>query len=188
MNAIDVLTQRVSAPQLTGPDVTAEQIEVLLQAALRAADHAWLRPSRYLLIRGERRSELSNIFLHGIKDWQNLSEEKQTKFANLLNRAPLVIAAVTRVTEHDKVPRDEQILSTGAGVQNMLNAAWALGLGAIWRSGDMVNSQAVREALGLCKDDVLIGFVYIGHVNCRLKTPPQLDVTEFVSDWHGKSE
>ncbi|ASP39589.1 nitroreductase [Bacterioplanes sanyensis] len=188
MNALDVLTQRVSAPQLTGPEPTAAQIETLLRAALRAPDHAWLRPSRYLLIRGEQRRQLGEIFLQGMEDAHSLSAEKQEKSRNLLTRAPLVIAAVTRVVEHDKVPRDEQLLSTGAGVQNLLNASWALGLGAIWRTGAMASSQAVHQALGLQPNDVLVGFVYVGQVNCRLKQAPELELSDYVSEWTGKPE
>ncbi|WP_189386818.1 nitroreductase family protein [Bacterioplanes sanyensis] len=188
MNAIDVLTQRVSAPQLTGPDISDEHIHTMMQAALRAPDHAWLRPSRYLIIRGAQRKQLGECFLQGMDNWSQLSDDKQEKFRNMLCRAPLVIAAVTRVTEHAKVPRDEQILSTGAGIQNILNAAWALGLGAIWRTGDMAHSQAVHNALGLKTNDVLVGFVYIGHVNCRLKQPPELDHAQFVTEWRGNCE
>jgi hypothetical protein len=69
----------------------------------------------------------------------------------------------------------------------MLTAAWALGLGAIWRTGDMVHSEGVRQALGLTTDDVITGFVYIGHVNCTLKQPPVMLSTDFVSEWNGET-
>ena len=85
------------------------------------------------------------------------------------------------------MPRDEQLLSTGAGVQNILNAAWALGLGAIWRTGDMATNPQVIEALGLAPQDVIVGFVYIGHINCTLKQPPELPLDDFVTRWKAKS-
>jgi hypothetical protein len=52
----------------------------------------------------------------------------------------------------------------------------------------MAHSQAVHDALGLKANDVLVGFVYIGHVNCRLKQPPELDHAEFVTEWRGNCE
>ena len=55
MDAIRAITERVSVAQLTGPDITQEQKEILFKAALRAPDHAWMRPSRYLTIEGEAR-------------------------------------------------------------------------------------------------------------------------------------
>ena len=187
MDAIKAITERVSVPQLTGPDITMAQKETLYQAALRAPDHAWLRPSRYISISGDARSTLGEIFLQSTSEWESLSEERQQKLRGMLQRAPLVIVAVTRVQDHPKVPRDELLLSTGAGIQNMLTAAWALGLGAIWRTGDMVHSEGVRQALELTTDDVITGFVYIGHVNCTLKQPPVMLSTDFVSEWNGET-
>jgi len=187
MDAIKAITERVSVPQLTGPDITMAHKETLFQAALRAPDHAWLRPSRYITISGDARSTLGEIFLQSTPEWESLSEERQQKLRGMLQRAPLVIVAVTRVQDHPKVPRDELLLSTGAGIQNMLTAAWALGLGAIWRTGDMVHSEGVRQALGLTTDDVITGFVYIGHVNCTLKQPPVMLSTDFVSEWNGET-
>jgi nitroreductase len=105
----------------------------------------------------------------------------------MLQRAPLVIVAVTRLQDHPKVPRDELRLSTAAGIQNMLTAAWALGLGAIWRTGDMVHSKDVRQALGLTANDVITGFVYIGHASGIPKQPPVMLSSDFVSEWNGET-
>ena len=79
-----MLTERVSSPQLAGPDITRQQQEVLLRAALRAPDHAWLRPSRYLLVEGDDRRLLGECFLQATPDWQSLSAEKQQKLLNML--------------------------------------------------------------------------------------------------------
>jgi nitroreductase len=187
MDALRMLTERVSSPQLTGPDITRQQQEVLLRAALRAPDHAWLRPSRYVLVEGDDRRLLGECFLQATPGWQELSAEKQQKLLNMPLRAPLLIVAVSRIQEHPKVPRDEQLLSTGAGVQNILNAAWAMGLGAIWRTGDMATNPKVTEALGLEACDVIVGFVYIGHINGSLKQPPELPLDDFVTRWKAKS-
>ena len=179
-----MLQNRVSAPQLTGPEPTAEQIETIMQSALRAPDHARLRPWRYLSIKGDARADLGKVFADSqLAQKPDLTEEQQAKFQNMLCRAPLVIAAIAKIEEHPKVPEIEQILSAGAGVQNMLNATWALGLGAIWRTGDMAADQAVQQALQLQANEQLIGFIYIGHVNCKLKQPPVMETSEFLTEW-----
>ncbi|MBE0484353.1 MAG: nitroreductase [Bacterioplanes sp.] len=183
MDALHALQQRVSVPQLTGPNITNEQKQQLFKAALRAPDHAWLRPSRYVTIEGDARISLGQILLESQEDWTQLSKIKQEKLQNMPLRAPLVIVAICHVIEHPKVPRDEQLLATGAGVQNILNASWALGLGAIWRTGDMAHNEAIRTTLGLDKDDIIVGFVYVGHVNCTLKAPPELPQADFVRAW-----
>lgn len=50
MDALDVLLNRVSVARLTEPAPTAEQLETLFAAALRAPDHKQLRPWRFLTI------------------------------------------------------------------------------------------------------------------------------------------
>ena len=111
MDAIKNILERVSVAQLTGPEITAEQKEILFQAALRAPDHAWLRPSRYLTIEGDARQYLSEVYYQSLPDKDQLSDEKVKKMRNRLMRAPLIVVAITRIQEHYKVPRDEQILS-----------------------------------------------------------------------------
>lgn len=187
MDALKTLLERVSAPQLTGPDVTETQLQTLIQAALRAPDHAWLRPSRYIAVQGEAREALGRIFLQATPHWRELSEEKQRKLQNMPLRAPLLLVAVCKVQSHPKVPREELLLSTGAGVQNILNAAWAMGLGAIWRTGDLAYNDQVKQGLELATDEEIVGFVYVGHVNCRLKQAPQLDSADFLTKWAPKS-
>ena len=187
MDALTAITGRVSIAQLTGPEVTDAQKELLFRAALRAPDHAWLRPSRYLTIEGDARALLGNIFLQSQPDSDSLPGDKRDKMRNMLLRAPLVIVGITRLQDNPKVPRDEQILSTGAGIQNILNAAWAMGLGAIWRTGDMAHCEGVRSALGLTDADVITGFVYVGQINTSPKPVPELDQSGFVSSWTGEN-
>ena len=187
MDAIQAITQRVSAPQLTGPGPTSQQIETLFQAALRAPDHAWLRPWRYLTVQGDAQHELGELFLKAAlaKD-PELSAEKQAKTLNMPKRAPLLVVAIADKKEHPKVPALEQQLAVGAGVQNLITAAYAMGLGAIWRTGDMAYSDIVKQGLGLKENEDIIGFVYIGHVNCKLKSAPQMETADFVQSWGRK--
>lgn len=188
MDALAALLQRVSVPQLTGPDVTPQQLDTLIQAALRAPDHARLRPSRYLAISGEQRNRFGELLLQAQPDAANLTDIKRDKILNMGLRAPLVLVAVCKVQPHNKVPREEQLLSTGAGVQNLLNAAWALGLGAIWRSGELAYNRQVCAGLGLADDEEIVGFIYVGHVNCKLKQPPVLATEDFLSHWAGEDD
>lgn len=184
MDAIQAITQRVSAPQLTGPGPTPQQIETLFQAALRAPDHAWLRPWRYLTVQGDAQSKLGEVFLKAAlaKD-PELTQEKQAKTLHMPKRAPLLVVAIADKKEHPKVPDVEQQLAVGAGVQNMITAAYAMGLGAIWRTGDMAYSSIVKEGLGLAEHEDIIGFVYIGHINCKLKAAPVMETADFVRSW-----
>src|SRR5690554_5781332 len=81
------------------------------------------------------------------------------------NLAPLIIIAVNASKDHPKIPKIEQLHPTAASTQNIINAAWALGLGAIWRTGDSAHNPLVAEAIGLADNEQIVGFVYVGHKN-----------------------
>ena len=184
MDAITAITQRVSVAQLTGPGPSQQQLEQLYRAAFRAPDHAWMRPWRYLTIRGEGLELLGQVFADaGLKKDANLAEEKVTKLKNMPQRAPLMIVAIATIQENAKVPALEQRLAVGAGIQNILTAAYAMGLGAIWRTGEMVADSHVEASLGLQDNEEILGFIYLGHVNCKLKKPPELLMDDYVQDW-----
>lgn len=182
MDALTVLTQRNSIA-LLGGQVSEEQEHWLLKAALRAADHGWLHPTRFMLIKGQAREALGELFLHSAQDWQQLSEEKQQKLLNAPLRAPLVIVVIHRAQEHPKIPPHEQLLSSAASAQNILNAAAALGLGAIWRTGEMADNVQLHQALGLEKSDKIVGFIYVGEPKTEPKPLLDLAPKDFVLPW-----
>jgi nitroreductase len=95
-----------------------------------------------------------------------------------------VIAALT---EHPKVPELEQLLSAGAATQNMLVAAHAMGLGAIWRTGGMSSHTLVRQGLAIKDHERLLGFLYIGQIEGKTRLIPSLAVDAFVTPWTSPS-
>lgn len=184
MDAITAITQRVSVAQLTGPGPSQQQLEQLYCAAFRAPDHAWMRPWRYLTIRGSGLETLGQVFAEaGLKKDADLTEEKIAKLQSMPKRAPLMIVAIANIQKNSKVPALEQRLAVGAGIQNILTAAYAMGLGAIWRTGEMVSDDSVKVSLGLQDNEEILGFIYVGHVNCKLKKPPVLAINDYVQEW-----
>lgn len=184
MDAITAINQRVSVAQLAGPGPNQEQIEQLYRAAFRAPDHGWMRPWRYLTIKDQGLVKLGDVFAEaGLKADATLSIEKVAKLKHMPQRAPVMIVAIANIQQHAKVPAVEQRLAVAAGIQNMLTTAYALGLGAIWRTGEMAYNQNVMTSLGLKENEEILGFIYLGHVNCKLKQPPVLDLAEYVQEW-----
>jgi nitroreductase len=184
MDAITAITERVSVAQLTGPGPSEAQLDILYQAAFRAPDHGWMRPWRYLTVKGDGLDRLGELFSDaGLLANPELAEDKVTKLKNMTKRAPVIIIAIANIQQGKKVPAVEQRLAVGAGIQNIITAAYALGLGAIWRTGDMAYNDHVKVELGLQAGEEILGFIYLGHVNCKLKKPPVLSQADFVQEW-----
>ncbi len=58
METLKAIQSRNSVAHLTEPAPTIEEMEEVYKGALRAPDHAWLRPWKYIEIRGDSRKKL----------------------------------------------------------------------------------------------------------------------------------
>lgn len=97
-------------------------------------------------------------------------------------RAPTILAVAAKIHEHPKVPEIEQILSAGAAAQMIVTAAYAMGLGAIWRSGSLMSTPIMHEGLGLDESHRLVGLIYIGTPKV-VKQAPDHPVDQYLSIW-----
>jgi len=183
-DAITALHSRVSVSRLTDPAPSDEVLHDICRAALRAADHALLRPWRFLLIRGDSRHDLAELFARATQtDKPDVSAAELDSQRGKPMRAPLIIVGIASPKDHPKVPVAEQHLSAGAALQNMLNAAHALDVGAIWRTGPMATHPVVREGLGLDPHETIIGFVYMGTIDGPRRIVRDEPLEPYFQDW-----
>ena len=153
------------------------------KAALRAPDHAWLRPTKFIQVMESGLDKLSDIFEKvAIETKDEIPKEIMDKYKKAPFRAPLIIIVVSSYKHHPKVPNIEQKLSSAAAAQNILLAADDLGYGAIWRTGIFAFNENINKYLNLSDDDTVIGYLYIGTKEGKQKNIPNLDIKDFVSN------
>lgn len=180
MDALTALQTRTAAPRLVEPAPSAADLEEVLKAALRAPDHGMLRPWRFLMVSGEARKKLGQLF---VDTRQPDSEEQRRKLLDAPLRAPLVIIAAAAIRTVGKIPAMEQVASTAAAIQNMSVALHALGYGSIWRTGDVAYDERVNLALGLQSNDQIVGYLYVGTPTTTDRPVPEHQVEDFVREW-----
>lgn len=186
MEALDALQNRVSHARLGEPAPSAEQLDRLFRAALRAPDHGQLRPWRFLTVEGDARERLGDLFARALQAEQpDATPEALAKARAMPLRAPTLIVAVARLQDHPKVPEIEQWLAAGCAAHGIVQAAYVEGLGAMWRTGGMAFDPFVREGLGLEANERIVGFIYLGTPIGELRRPAPLDPAGFVSAWRG---
>lgn len=184
MDALDALHQRSSVPKLNDPLPAPEMLENIYKAAFRAADHAVLRPWRFLVIKDSARERLGELFVKaGLAGDAALEPAAIEKLRAKPLRAPLILVCISSYKPHPKVPEIEQDLSAGAATQNMLLAAFAQGLGAMWRTGSLAYSEVVKDGLGLSDNEKIIGFLYIGTIDGGTKQLCEADIGAYFKDW-----
>lgn len=165
---LDALRRRRSAG-LVKPDMPPrELVERVIEAATWAPNHHHTRPWRFIVLTGEARLALGEVMASSLKE--RLPDPTGERAAALLDkernkplRAPVVVAVAAAPSSEPRVLEVEEMAAVAAGVQNMLLAAEALGLSAMWRTGDAAYDAAVKRFLGLPDGAHLLSFVYLGY-------------------------
>lgn len=185
MNSIlEFLQQRNSAPRLAAPAPDDTELAEMLRAALRAPDHAWLRPWRFIRLRGEAREAFGEVLEQSLLQREpGADQAARAKARRAPLRAPLLLVVVASLKTHPKVPAVEQRLSAGCAAHAVLLAAEAQGYAGIWRTGAPAFDPAVHRALGLAADEEIVAFLYLGTREGGAKPLPDLAVADFLSDW-----
>lgn len=184
MKALDALLSRSSSPKLSDPAPDQQVLENIYRSAFRAADHCVLRPWRFLVIEGTARERLGELFVTAAtRQDPQITVEKQMSLLQKPLRAPLILVTISNPVAHPKVPEIEQALSAAAATQNMLVAAYAQGVGAMWRTGAMAYDQTVMQGLGLAAHEKIIGFLYLGTVAGGTKNLCDPPLSAFFKAW-----
>ncbi|MDO8908177.1 MAG: nitroreductase [Pseudohongiella sp.] len=184
MDALTALQTRVSVSRVREPGPDKQTLEQIIKAGLRTADHGLLRPWRFLTVQGESLHRLAELFVEAtLADAPDTSAAELNSARSKALRAPLILIGIASPKEHPKVPVIEQHLSAGGALQNMLTAAHALDVGAIWRTGPMAAHPVVLQGLGLADHESIIGFIYMGTVDGPKRELRDEPVSNFVQEW-----
>jgi len=164
MDVFEAMYSRHVQGKVKPAPIPREVIKKLLSAAVQAPNHHKVRPWRFVVLTGNARNRLGDVMAASQLDRKpDLPPEASAKTRALPLRAPVVIAVGVDKPTEEKVLEVENIAAVSAACQNLLLAAQALGLGAIWRTGEWARDTKVKEFLGFSADQHLIAFLYIGY-------------------------
>jgi nitroreductase len=186
---LDLLSTRrsVKPDRLLAPGPSVEEIETILTIASRVPDHKKLAPWRFIVIEGAARAKLGDVIAQVCAAEEEMppSEHRLATERGRLQRAPLVIAVVSRVMPHRSAPEWEQVLSAGAACFNLCLAANALGYGTSWITEWIAYSAGMRPALGLAENERIAGFIYIGTPAEQPEERERPKLADIASRWRG---
>ena len=165
---LDGLQQRRSVAAMLPDEPARDLIEQVIEAATWAPNHHRTAPWRFIVLTGRARQALGEVCAADARQRMTppldqqadamLERERQKPL-----RAPVIIAVAAVPSQQPRIVESEEVAAVDAAVQNMLLAAEAVGLGAIWRTGDSVRSSAVKSFLGLPPTAHIVAFVYLGY-------------------------
>lgn len=161
------IRDRRSVGRVTDEMPPRELIEEILEAASWAPCHHVTEPWRFTVVTGDARVAFGEVMARSkldrmVEQGRSIEGESEKLVAKAL-RAPVIVAVAVEPAAGPKVVEVEEIEAGAAAVQNLLLAAHAAGLAAIWRTGDPAYDPRVRAFLGLSDRATIVGFVYVGY-------------------------
>ncbi|MDQ6422552.1 nitroreductase [Paenibacillus sp. LHD-117] len=184
MDVLDAIRTRRSIGRVKSDPVDRAIIEELLEAASWAPNHFNSQPWRFIVMTGEGRSVLGEGYANVAKaGWPEMGseelEEKLQKERAKAYRSPVVIAAIYSKSDDARAVYAEELAASQAAVQNLLLAAHAHGLGAIWRSGELMFNPLMRSALGLTEgQEEIVALIYLGYPDMAPPTQKRASIEE----------
>lgn len=164
MELFEAIHARQTIKKMKPDLVSRELIEKILSAAVQAPNHHKVRPWRFVVLTGDGRKKLGDVFAASFLERNpDLSAEALDKSRTTPLMAPVIIAIGVDKPTESKVLEIENISAASAAGMNILLAAHALGLGAKWKTGEWARDPKVKAFLGFDDDKHILGFIYIGY-------------------------
>jgi nitroreductase len=174
MDVFEAIHNRHSQKKVKPDPVPREMIEKLLDAAVQAPNHYKVRPWRFVVLTGNARERLGEVMSASLRERQpDFPQEAFDKAQTTPRQAPVVIAVGVEKPGEPKVLEIENVCAAAAATENLLLAAYAMGLGAKWRTGEWARDAKVKEFLGFKSDQHIVGFVYLGYPEFIVNQPPR---------------
>lgn len=187
-SAVNLLSSRRSATvkALGDPGPTREQLQEIMNLAVRVPDHGKLAPWRFILFESEARQMFGERLA---TRWKELHPETSAEslhfWRTFFLRAPTVLALVSRAKPHPKIPEWEQVLSAGAVGMSLLLAATSLGIGVQWNTDWPAYDESIWRLMNLEPFERIAGFFYFGTSTQVLEDRPRPDVDSLTTWWQG---
>ncbi len=164
MDTFEAIGTRRSVKQFANRPISRDEIERLLEAAVQAPNHRMTQPWHFFVLGPATRRAYGEIL--GSRKAKKVEDPEAAravieKVAATEAALPAMIAVSVTLDENPEV-REEDYAATMMGVQNLLLAAHAAGLGAHLKSGAVMDDPRTRAAIGIPDGERIVATIQLG--------------------------
>ncbi|MEP6582862.1 MAG: nitroreductase [Ginsengibacter sp.] len=165
-----------------GEKIDDEIIKEILINATWAPNHGQSEPWQFTVFTGEglRKFAALQSEIYRLESKDNFAEGKYLKLRLQPLKASHIIAIGMKRTTKKSIPEIEDIEAVACAVQNIYLSVTAYGLGGYWTTGGITYIESAKHALGLEKEDKLLGFFYIGKIAVPSPVAKRISIEEKV--------
>jgi F420 biosynthesis protein FbiB-like protein len=190
MNTLEAIAERRSIRRFQDRPIPDEALQAILAAGTQAPSAKNRQPWRFVVVKGEERSEMVRVMRDGMAkakaQGQNLGSGEWS--ARVMEQAPVTVFVLNPEGIHPWLTRSVDqmwmdvvnLQSIGAAIQNMLLAALELGLGSLWICDVFYAYEELCAWLGT--QSQMIAAVSLGYPDESPETRPRRPV-DSVTRW-----
>jgi nitroreductase len=160
---LEAIYRRRSIREFTDKEIIREQLHEIVKAGIWAPSGLNNQPWRFVIIQNRDLKEQVAL---------------QTHYGHIVRDANALIAVF--LSKDDMYDTVKDVQSSGACIQNILLAAEALDLGAVWLGQILKNKLEVNKILGLADSFDLMAVVALGYPAHRNQKSRRKEVSELL--------
>jgi nitroreductase len=180
----DAIFGRRSIKRFTTREVSRGEIEELIAAAVTAPNHRMTQPWTFYVL-GPKAREAYGAALGQRKAAKladpDAAREVAAKVTAEHRDLPAMIAVAVRISDDPEV-REEDYAAAFMGIENLLLAAHAMGLGTHVKSGAVMDDPAARGAVGVREGERIVATIHLGEPGAPPPERPRKAASE-VTSW-----
>lgn len=200
MDVFETIQNRTMVREYSGKPVGEKEREMILSAGIRAPTAAGKEQWYFLRVESEKkRDELYRNLIEAQKTYylkmlkKPLPQEKVERWVSAAEKgaykAPFYVAVLVDIRERFcTIPETEELWaqhSVAGAIENMLLAAWAMGIGGCWFGVPLLREEEFCQILGVGKEGfklaAVLGFGYPkGEVKARDRKKRLQDVVQTI--------
>ncbi|WP_447640242.1 MULTISPECIES: nitroreductase family protein [Chitinophagaceae] len=162
-----IRTRRSTKPMvMTGEKIADEIILQLLELADWAPTHALTEPWRFVVYSGDAVQKLAHEQATLYKQYTPEDKFKEASYDKIRTTGDKVshtIVVYMKRGSNPNIPALEELCAVSAAVENLLLAASAAGIAALWSTGGITLSPILKAFYDLGEEDQIVGQIYLGY-------------------------
>jgi nitroreductase len=164
VGVLEAIQSRRSIKRFTDREVSREQIEELIAAAVQAPNHRLTQPWRFYVLGPEARQAYGTAL--GKRKAKKAADPEQArqvidKVAQEHRSLPAMIAVAVTQAEDPEI-REEDYAASYMAIENLALAAQSMGLGTHVKSGAVLNDPEARAAVGAADGERVVATIHLG--------------------------
>jgi nitroreductase len=164
MKTLEAIESRRSIKEFADRAVTREEIERLLEAAVRAPNHRLTQPWRFYVLGPEARRAYGAAL--GARKAKRVEDpEAARQVVEKVERSHVALPAmlaVSVVLDDNPEIREEDYAATFMAIQNLTLAAVEAGLGTHLKTGAVMDDPTARAAVGAPAGERIVALIELG--------------------------